>query len=143
MKKTIHILIYYSLFIIHYSFAQSKTDSLLSLVKIDNADSQLSNLPTFQLSDTNKVNHLNALGWELMYNNPDTSIILGNQALALCDVMLSGVEASTINHQPSTINHFKSNSLGNLGAYYYLKADYPRALDYYLKALKVDEELKN
>jgi len=45
------------------------------------------------LHDTDRVNTLNELGWELMYNNPDTAILLGNQALQLSEsVILSGVE---------------------------------------------------
>ncbi|MBI4945736.1 MAG: tetratricopeptide repeat protein [Bacteroidetes bacterium] len=105
------------------SLAQrSKVDSLFDLLKNDR-------------EDTNKVNHLNALGWQLMSNNPDTSIILGNQALVLCD------QLSSIPQSKFTINNFKSNILGNLGVYSFFKGDYPKALDYYLKALKINEEM--
>jgi len=36
-----------------------------------------------------------------------------------------------------------ASSFGNLGVYYRIKADYPRSLDYFLKALKIDEEIEN
>jgi tetratricopeptide (TPR) repeat protein len=98
-------------------FSQNRnTDSLHALLKKDK-------------EDTAKVQHLNALGWELMYNNPDTAIILGDRALALSEELKwkKGV----------------ANSVGSLGVYNYLKGDYLRALDYYLKALTIDEELND
>ncbi|MBI4648516.1 MAG: SpoIIE family protein phosphatase, partial [Bacteroidia bacterium] len=90
----------------------TKVDSLILLLKTDH-------------EDTSKVNHLNDLGWELMYQNPDTSIILGKRALALSKKLRweKGI----------------ANSYGNFGAYNYLKGDYPKALDYYFKALKLDD----
>lgn len=99
------------------SFAQqSKIDSLLILIKKDN-------------EDTNKVNHFNTLSKELRYNNPDTSLILCNQALSLSEKLewKKGI----------------SQSLGYLGSIYYIKADYPTSIDYNFKALKIDEELNN
>ena len=101
---------------------QNKIDSLVTLLKTDK-------------EDTNKVNHLNVLGRELMYINPDTAIILSNNAL----VILS--EAKNLNEKEK--QKHVANTLGNLGVYYSLKADYPKALDYYQKALKIDEELNN
>ncbi|HWY11834.1 MAG TPA: tetratricopeptide repeat protein [Bacteroidia bacterium] len=98
-------------------FAQNKIiDSLLSQLKKDN-------------EDTNKVKHLNALGWQMMYSNPDTSIALSNLALSLAE-KLRWKKAKAI-------------SIGQLGVYYYLKSGYPKALDYFLKALKLKEELGN
>ena len=56
----------------------SKTDSLSKLLSTD-AD------------DTSKVIHLNALAWELKYQNPDTAIVLSKQALALAS-KIAGTE---------------------------------------------------
>ena len=96
-------------------FSQNrKIDSLFTLLKKDK-------------EDTNKVNHLTDLGWEFKYQNPDTAIILGNQSLSLAE--------------KSEWKKGAANSLGQLGAYYYLKADYLKALDYYFRALKMAEEL--
>src|SRR3972149_5747779 len=86
----------------------SKIDSLLSLLKKDK-------------EDTNKVNHLNDLGWEMKYSNPDTAIILSNQALAIATV-IAGNEVTK-----QSDRKFIANSLGNLGAYYWLQGDYPKA----------------
>jgi len=43
----------------------------------------LQNLLQTNIHDTTRINTLNALGWELRHSNPDTSIILCNQALKL------------------------------------------------------------
>jgi len=94
----------------------AKIDSLVTLLKTDK-------------EDTNKVNHLNELGWELKNSNPDTAIIVSSHALLAAEKLewKKGI----------------ASSLNQLGIYSTIKADYPSALDYYLKALKVDEELKD
>ncbi len=89
--------------------------------------------------DTNKINTLNALAWELKSTNPDTAIILSSQALAMAE-KLPSTTPSTLG-QPSTI--FIANSLRNLGAFNYLKGNYPQALQYYFKALEINERLKD
>ncbi len=87
--------------------------------------------------DTNRVNALNELGRELMYSNPDTAIRLSNQALAI----LTRSEAKNLSE---TIKQkLLANTYANLGAYYYLKADYPNALKNYFAALRIDEKLNN
>lgn len=80
-------------------------------------------------TDTITINKLNELGWEMMFNNPDTSIILGNQALSL---------AENIQWKKGI-----ANSSRNLGVYYYLISNGPKALEYLMKALKIEEELGN
>ena len=91
-------------------------------------DSLLNVLKTAK-EDTNKVNLLHNLGWELMYSNTDTAIILGNQALALAE--------------KSKWKKGIAKSIGNLGTYYFFKGNYSKASDYLFKALKMDEELGN
>lgn len=97
--------------------------SLAQQTKIDS----LKNLLHKSKEDTNKVNRLNHIGWELMYKNLDSSIILGNQELSLAQKLKwkKGI----------------ASSLSTLGTYYYLKSDFLKAIDYYLKALKLDEEM--
>ena len=134
----------------------SPIDSLSALLKTDK-------------EDTNKVNHLNALGWGLMYQNPDTSIVLGKQAyeLATSLVWAKGIAKSNNNlgiyywikgdYSLSLTCHFKAleirevlkdkkgiaASLNNIGNVYDNQGDYPKALEYYFKALKTFEELGN
>ena len=134
MKKLIFLIILNALFLItdSFSFGQNRTiDSLLMLLRNDKAD-------------TNKVNHLNALGRLLMFQNPDTAIILGKQALSLITPAQS-IEFPDAKEviENNGIMAFRAVTLGNLGIYYYLKADYFNALEYYFKALKIDEALKN
>ena len=133
MKNKFLFIILNASFIFHsFCFSQNRTiDSLLTLLKTDKAD-------------TNKVKHLNELGWALMYQNPDTSIILGNQALAIITPIPS-LEFSMNKEVEGSegIRSLLATTLGNQGVYYYFKADYLRALDYYLKELKIEEELKN
>lgn len=134
MKKYLYFIIFNSTFLILNSFCfaqQNKIDSLLSLIKID-------------IEDTTKVKHLNDLGWELMYQNPDSAIILGNQALAIITPVLSTEFNSTREGiENKKIKLLRAKTFGNLGVYYCLKADYPQSLNYYLMALKINEELKN
>ena len=100
-----------------FCFSQSsKIDSLIFLVKNDKQDS-------------NKVNHLNALGWELMYVNPDTSVQLGKEALEV---------ALKIKDQKS-----EANSYSNLGVYFWVKGDFPNSLSNQFKALKIREKIKD
>ncbi|MBK6698944.1 MAG: tetratricopeptide repeat protein [Saprospiraceae bacterium] len=133
---------------------QQKIDSLMNLLKTAK-------------EDTNKVNHLYNLGRELMYSNPDTAMILGNQALSLSEKATSKKHIADSYHiialayflkgnYPSSLeNNFKAlalreeladksgvaKSLGNIGNSYMHQADYPKALDYYFKGLKMLEEL--
>ncbi len=134
MKKALLLLILNSAFLILDSFCSAQNrniDSLFALIKTDKAD-------------TNKVKHLNALGWALMYQNPDTAIILGNQALAiLTPVSSQEFSLAKGGFEWVCIRSLRAKTLGNIGSYYYLKTDYHHALAFYQKALKIDEELKN
>jgi tetratricopeptide (TPR) repeat protein len=93
-----------------------KTDSLSVLLAKDKAD-------------TNKIDHLNALGWELMYQNPDSAISLGNQALELAEKL----------NNPKRIG----GSSSNLGVYYWLKGEFPTSLAFQFKALKIRESIRD
>jgi tetratricopeptide (TPR) repeat protein len=140
-------------------------DSLLSLIKKDK-------------EDTGKVAHLNALAQELIYFNPDSTIILARQAVSLAHrISFARGEAKAngyagigyyfkSDYQRALENYFAalkidsailkdarsitekksaqrgiSSRLGNIGVIYDEQSDYPTALDYYFKALKIDEEI--
>src|SRR6185503_10971531 len=135
---------------------QNKVDSLLNVLKRAK-------------EDTSKVNTLNALGDEMLYINPDTSIILANQALALSEkltskkhnadsyLLIACYDNMKGNYPSSLENNFKALSLSeeladklgiaaslfHIGNVYLVQPDYPKALDYYFKALKIAEELVN
>ena len=119
--------------------------------------------------DTNKVNHLNTIASALMYNDPDTSIILNKQALLIaeelewqkgmavslgnlgvCHYLISDYSAALEYNLKALVLDEKRGDktgmmrrLGNIGTVYANQADYPKALDYYLKALKIAEDLKD
>src|ERR1035437_788820 len=85
-----------------FSFSQNrKIDSLRTLLKKDK-------------EDTSKIIDLNAMGWELKYSNPDTAIILGNQALSLSEKL----SASPIEVLAKAGKKGIANSDGSLGIYY-------------------------
>lgn len=116
MKKYFHIL-FSIIFSLTFCFGQNpKVDSLSVLLKKD-------------IADSNKVNHLNALGWELMYSNPDTAIVLTNEALKI-----------SINIKNEKC---EANSYSNLGVYSWIKGEFPVALSYQFKALKLREKIKD
>ncbi len=134
MKKFIFLIILTASFLIPNSFCfgqNRKIDSLLTQLKSDK-------------EDTSKAKHLNALGWALMNQNPDTAIILGNQALEIITPVSSAEFIST--KEPSEgkrIIFIRASILQHLGVYYYSKGEYAKAIDYAMNALKLDEEQKN
>lgn len=116
MKNHLYILFFLTFFVSICFGQNSKVDSLSVLLKKDKLDS-------------GKVNHLNALGWELMYANPDTSIELSNEALKI-----------SINIKNEKC---EANSYSNLGVYSWVKGEFPVSLSYQFKALKLREKIKD
>jgi tetratricopeptide (TPR) repeat protein len=112
-----HFSIFYFLFNIHYSFAQqSKIDSLLSVLKKDNLD-------------TNKVNHLNKLSYSYEnLGNYDTAFYFANTALELAEKMNFKQGIADAQH--------------NIGSVCDDRGDYAKALEWCFKSLKFNERLK-
>jgi signal transduction histidine kinase len=101
----------------HQALAQQNPiDSLLSLLKKDK-------------EDTSKVNHLNALAWELMNFNPDTAILLSTDAFQLAENLKWDIGLGRTHNQ--------------LGWYDYLKGDLGLALDHYNNALVIWEKISD
>ncbi|MGB3947922.1 MAG: tetratricopeptide repeat protein, partial [Bacteroidia bacterium] len=98
-----------------------KIDSLLTLIK--NCK-----------QDTTKIKHLNELAWILKFQNPDTSLLLGKQALEICNSIKLNV-----NESEKKLILGKTHS--NLAVLYDIKGDYATALDYYLTAEKILDEI--
>ena len=117
--------------------------------------------------DTNKVIRLNLLAWKLMYENPDTCILLSNEALALS--IQRNYEAGKIESLKyiGIFNHFQGNYekalekyreaiaisdlvddnygsaiiKGNVASIYQSQGDYPKSLSLYFEVLKTLESL--
>jgi len=94
----------------------SKSDSLLDKIKHEKTDSI-------------KVYYLDDLAWEVLNTNPDSAIIISKQGLTL-SLKIKWKTGQSV-------------SLASIGTFYFLKGDYSPALDYYLKALKINESLNN
>lgn len=101
-----------------------RIDSLLSLLKKDK-------------EDTGKVNNLNNLSREYLNTcSYDTALQFGSAALALAQQLRnSSDESIALQSKKSMVAAY-----GNIGVIYMEQGDYPSALEYYLKALKVAEE---
>ena len=101
-------------------FAQKQGQTLI--------DSFLKELPK-KKGDTDKVKLLEKLSFEYMSVNPDEGIKYGTQALQLAEQKKWENEIAIANN--------------NIGSNYNAKSDYPRAMDYYLKALTINEKLND
>lgn len=118
------LIIYFSLLPFADAQHASPVDSLSELVKRDK-------------SDTNKISHLNRLGWELMYSNPDTSIILSKQAEALALSILNS-EAVQSNEKLSKATKSRLGQTYNcLGVFYWFISDYPTSILYHQRSLAI------
>ena len=80
-------------------------------------------------TDTVKVNLLNQLAYELYLTEIDKTLEYAQEARLLAD----------------KLNFFngKAESLRLIGIYYYIKSDYPQALDKFQESLKINQEIKN
>ena len=109
------------------SFAQqSKTDSLLSLLKTD-------------IADTNKLNHLNNLSWEyFLIGSYDSAMLYANTALQLNTVLYKEVSDSKMKY---TIQKAQAQSYNNIGNVYSSQGNYPEALKNHFASLKIVEEI--
>jgi tetratricopeptide (TPR) repeat protein len=110
-----------------YSNAQtfnSRADSMAFLIQRDG-------------NDTNKLYHLNMLGWELMYQDPDSSIKLGNQALAL-GLSLYEEEGSRNNNgfRKAVIKQI-GLSYNCLGVYYWITCDFDQSIQFHKKSMEI------
>ncbi len=106
-------------------FAVFSLDSVFAGNSVDSLRKALASLP----KDTARVNTLNLLGKMLSGNSPDEAIKISSEAFAL------SVE----------LNYKKGQgfALNTKGTVYQKKGDYEKALDYYLKSLKIREEISD
>jgi serine phosphatase RsbU (regulator of sigma subunit) len=142
------------IFSIHLCFPQQNEtntkkkviDSLCSLLKaLDSSPSaeftpSIKTERTDEKSDTIRINTLNELAWEWMYNNPDTAITLSTQALNLAIALFRN---NTISPSLEIAKQrYVAKSYSSLGVFNWIKSNYAISLDYYFKALKIRESLK-
>src|SRR3990172_3283090 len=101
------------------------------------------------LHDTDKVNTLNELAWELMYSNPDTSIILSTQALEIATVIAREERPTpSLRGRNDRSNLYLAAQKGigqsyhQLGVFRDIKGDYAQSLEYYARAIAIWENLE-
>ena len=129
-------------------------------------DSLIAELPNAK-QDTNHVNLLSELSFELYSSNPDKGIEYGLQGVKLSKIIdwkegeahcynSLGVDYSFgKSNYPKALEYYHkalkiyeeigdelgiANNLLNIGIIYYSQSNYPKALEYYHKALKIYEE---
>jgi signal transduction histidine kinase/Tfp pilus assembly protein PilF len=113
MKKYI---LFFLILTINFSFSQKSKDQ-----KIDSLKTELSHAK----EDTTKIKTLNSLSSLYYYKDSDLSFKYAKSALLLSDKLdyKNGV----------------GYAYNNIGIYYWIKSDFPKALEYMYKALKIHE----
>jgi class 3 adenylate cyclase/Tfp pilus assembly protein PilF len=119
---TFQILLILTFCILHSSFCYSQKQGQAKI------DSLLKELPKAK-EDTNKVKLLSALSYGYYAVNPDEGIKYGEIGLKLAEQL--------------NLKRGIANVSGNLGVCYWSKSDYPKALEYHIKALKIYEQLND
>ena len=109
------------LLLCYFAVAQNKKND--SLWAVYNSKTQ---------PDTNRLKAINTIAWSYSRNNPDTAIILAEQELKL---------ANTIHSEKG--KRWAAKAFSTIGASFINKSNYPYALEYFLKALKLFEETNN
>lgn len=150
MKKSI-LLASFMFVLLHFTLAQNNTiDSLEAILKTAG-------------QDTNKVNILNTLSYELLYSNTDTTIFLATQAKNLAEKLnySKGIASAYLrlgqaynnlgSYEQSQAYLSKALALStdklttakiyvNIGINHYEMSNYPEALKNYFTGLKAFEE---
>ena len=80
-------------------------------------------------ADTSRLNAIQAIVWGYRSNKPDTAIILAEQELKLA--------------QTSKQTKYEAKALNTMGVAFMNKGNYPQAINCYLKALKINEDIKD
>lgn len=93
-----------------------------------NRDSLIKIINSSNLHDTLKFNACYELGWDLIYSGTDSTYLLAKKAFVL-------VRNKDKRYQTKVLNLF--------GAYFQIKGDYLKAIDYYQKSLKIGEEMND
>jgi class 3 adenylate cyclase/tetratricopeptide (TPR) repeat protein len=145
-----------SLPVVSQNKGQERIDSLLKVVATS-------------VNDTNKVMSLYKLAIESRRNDPQQALTLGEEALALAQVLNwkkgvadclknIGVTYHVLTDYPKERECYEKSlkifeelddrlgmgkCMNNIGITYYYLSDFPKALEYYFKALKIMEEFGN
>jgi len=90
--------------------------------------------------DTAVCNAYLSWGEEVYFNDPDTAFILFKKARKIADANLASSTQPALEKKYLT---FLAKALNSIGFVYNDQGDIPKALEYYHKSLKIDEEIGN
>lgn len=107
--------VFFILFSLEFSFAQTNTDSIY---KVFNNKT---------LSDTIRLKAIHQLAWSILNSNPNTSLFLAGQELKFA--------------KEKKLKKWQARAFNTIAAAYEDKSNYPEALDNNLKSLKIREEI--
>jgi len=124
MKKRFYIWLIFVLNFNYFSNAQDILDSLITVLKKEK-------------SDTSKIRILNDLAYEFKGFNPDTSILLSNQALALSKKLSENRSEVISNYAKKAA----AQSEHLLGTFYSIIGEFTVSLNHYDKALVIWEQI--
>ncbi len=94
-----------------------------------NKDSLFKIIQSAKIQDTTKYYVYYDLGWEYIYSNTDSTFLFAQKAYTIAK------KNRNKKNLPKVLNL--------LGAYFQIKTQYTRAIDYYQESLKIGEELKD
>src|ERR1035437_5269455 len=85
--------------------------------------------------DTNRLKALQIIAWNLRNNNPDTAIILAEQEVQLAQ------QSKQKKLAPNLFRRYEAMAFIIMGQSHVNKGNYPKALEYYLQSLQINEEI--
>jgi tetratricopeptide (TPR) repeat protein len=112
---------YFSLFLIFF------WGTKVSLSQSKNLDSLWTVYSSKTQADTSRLRAIHTMAWSYIYDNPDSAIALAKLGLQL------SIKAKQ--------RKFEERTLSILGVAYANEDNYPKALEYDLKSLKISEEI--
>ncbi|MBL7887942.1 MAG: tetratricopeptide repeat protein [Bacteroidia bacterium] len=118
MKKVILLLFYFFIISIQPSFSQDQKE-------IDSLEALIPTLP----NDSARLDAINSLCRNIVDINPEKSIKYAQEGLAIA--------------QEKDYKYLEAVALNNIGNGYYNLADYKTCIDYYIKALAIQEKINN
>jgi len=93
-------------------------------------------------ADTNQLKTLNSLSKEYRYiGQYETAMNFANSAIQQATLLVGNANFSQVVKRSARLSI--ASSYNNIGSIYDDQGDYSKALEYYLKSLKINEELKN
>ncbi|MCE3280433.1 MAG: protein serine/threonine phosphatase [Bacteroidetes bacterium] len=99
------------------------------LTRAQNIDSLWSVYKNIKNPDSIRFEAFNDIAWTLLYTNPDSTYLLGQEALERA--------------REKKYKKWEAKSLNTIGASFQIKGDYLKAIDFYQQSLKITEQLND